>query len=575
MKMSIGMKIGAGYLLALLTLIIIGGVSYQVVKQLIENDNMVTHTYKVIDQLNNIIGGLVDAETGERGYTIIGEDKYLEPYNKGLPLVENAYNEVKKLTEDNPKQQKNCNELRPLIDNKINYMKELISVRKKQGFEPAKAMINSGKGKEYMDAIRVKIAEMENIENSLLKTRSDESAASARTVTNFIIGGIISAIIILSIVGFFITGSIANPLKKLTGNATQISTGDLDIVIPATNRKDEVGALNQAFTQMINYLSNMATISQAVADGDLTAKVSSVSKKDILGNAFVRMVDSLRRQTNELLTGVTLLVSAASEISATAAQLASSATETASSVSQTTTTVEEVKQTSRVAIDKAKEVAESAKRTEQVSQNGEQAVSATIAGIQQIREQMIHIAESIMSLSEQSKAIGEIISSVDDLAEQSNLLAVNAAIEAAKAGDQGKGFAVVAREVKSLAEQSRQATRQVRTILNDIQKATGAAVMATEQGNKAVEAGVIQSGKVSESLQLLSSSISESTQMAMQIIVSSQQQFAGVDQVTSAMESIKEATRQNVDGARQLEESAHNLNDLGQRLKELVDQYRV
>ena len=271
MKMSIGMKIGAGYILALMTLIIIGSVSYQGVKQLIKNDNMVTHTYKVIDHLNNIVGGLVDAETGERGYTIVGEDKYLEPYNKGLPIVENAYNEVKKLTEDNPKQQKNCNELRPLIDNKMDYMNEVISVRKKQGFESAKVLINSGKGKEYMDAVRVKIAEMENVESSLLKNRCDESVASARTVTNFIIGGIVSAIIILSIVGFFITGSIANPLKKLTGNAQQISIGNLDIVIPATSRKDEVGALNQAFIQMINYLGNMATVSQAVADGDLTA----------------------------------------------------------------------------------------------------------------------------------------------------------------------------------------------------------------------------------------------------------------------------------------------------------------
>src|SRR4028119_1286641 len=107
--------------------------------------------------------------------------------------------------------------------------------------------------------------------------------------------------------------------------------------------------------------------------------------------------------------------------------------------------------------------------------------------MQRIREQMEAIGESMMRLSEQSQAIGAIIATVDDLAQQSNLLAVNAAIEAAKAGEQGKGFAVVAQEVKSLADQSKQATTQVRTILNDIQKATGAAVMATEQGSKAVE----------------------------------------------------------------------------------------
>src|SRR4030067_173625 len=111
-----------------------------------------------------------------------------------------------------------------------------------------------------------------------------------------------------------------------------------------------------------------------------------------------------------------------------------------------------------------------------------------------IQEQMESIAQSIVRLSEQGQAIGEIIATVNDLAEQSNMLAVNAAIEAAKAGEQGKGFAVVAQEVKSLAEQSKQATAQVRTILGDIQKATSGAVMATEQGSKAGETGGRLSG---------------------------------------------------------------------------------
>src|SRR2546429_5481422 len=123
--------------------------------------------------------------------------------------------------------------------------------------------------------------------------------------------------------------------------------------------------------------------------------------------------------------------------------------------------------------------------------------------MQGIRGQMSSIAESILSLSAQSQAIGAIIASVDDLAAQSKLLAVNAAIEAAKAGEQGKGFAVVAQEVKSLAEQSKQATVQVRKLLNDIQKATSAAVMATEQGNKAVEAGVKQSTEAGGSIRVL------------------------------------------------------------------------
>jgi len=164
---------------------------------------------------------------------------------------------------------------------------------------------------------------------------------------------------------------------------------------------------------------------------------------------------------------------------------------------------------------------------------------------------------------------------VNDLAEQSNLLAVNAAIEAAKAGEQGKGFAVVAQEVKSLAEQSKQATAQVRAILGDIQKATSGAVMATEQGSKAVEAGVKLSGEVGESIRVLADSIEEAAQAAIQIAASAQQQFVGMDQVALAMRNIQQASVQNVAGTKQTEIAAQNLRELGQKLKQLVDRYQV
>jgi methyl-accepting chemotaxis protein len=188
---------------------------------------------------------------------------------------------------------------------------------------------------------------------------------------------------------------------------------------------------------------------------------------------------------------------------------------------------------------------------------------------------MESIAESIVRLSEQSQSIGEIIATVNDLAEQSNLLAVNAAIEAAKAGEQGKGFAVVAQEVKSLSEQSKQATAQVRTILGDIQRATSAAVLATEQGNKAVQAGVKQTTETGEAIRLLADSIAEAAQAATQIAASSQQQMVGMDQVALAMENIKQASVQNVSGTRQAEVAAQSLHELGQKLQQLAAQYKV
>jgi methyl-accepting chemotaxis protein len=192
-----------------------------------------------------------------------------------------------------------------------------------------------------------------------------------------------------------------------------------------------------------------------------------------------------------------------------------------------------------------------------------------------IKDQMDAIANSIVNLSEQSQAIGQIIATVNDLADQSNLLAVNAAIEAAKAGEQGKGFAVVAQEIKNLAEQSKRATAQIQAILNDIQKATASAVLTTEQGSKAVEAGVQQSIQAGDAILGLTGSVSEAAEAATQIAVSSQQQLVGTDQIVIALESIKQASLQNVEGTRQLESAAWNLNGVGQKLKQLVEQYKV
>lgn len=282
-----------------------------------------------------------------------------------------------------------------------------------------------------------------------------------------------------------------------------------------------------------------------------------------------------RSITRQLRDATATLSSSSAEILATTTQLASGASETATAVSETTATTEEVKQTSQLSGEKSKNVMESAHKASSVANQGKDAVAQTVDAINNIKYQAELVAESIVKLSEQTQAIGEITTSVNDLAEQSNLLAVNAAIEAAKAGEQGKGFAVVAGEIKSLAEQSKQATAQVRLILTDIQKSTSAAVMATEQANKAVDAGVKQAAVAGESIRNLADTVMEASQAATQVAVSSQQQLVGIDQISNAMENIKQATQQNVAGAKQAEKAAQDLNELGKKLKAMIEESKV
>jgi len=369
--------------------------------------------------------------------------------------------------------------------------------------------------------------------------------------------------------------TIAQPLNEITKIATRISEGDLNIELSVVERKDEVGILLLTFSKMVDVLKRMANSAQQIASGDLTGSIVPQSEKDLLGNAFLQMLTNLRRIMKDILESVNLLASSSSEILAATTQVASGAAETASAITETTTTVEEVRQAAQLSSQKAGRVSENAQQISQVTQAGQKAVDETISGMHEIQNQMESVANTIVRLSEQSQQIGGIIASVTDVADQSNLLAVNAAIEAAKAGEQGKGFAVVAQEIKSLAQQSKQATIQVRNILSDIQKATSAAVMATEQTSKAVEIGVKQSTQAGEAIKNLAESSGKAVDATTQIVASSQQQVVGMDQIGLAMNNINQAGTENAASMVQAEKAAKGLNELGQKLKLLVEQYKV
>jgi len=285
-----------------------------------------------------------------------------------------------------------------------------------------------------------------------------------------------------------------------------------------------------------------------------------------------RLEEKLYNQMTEVTNGVRSLASSVNKIMGSMAQLLAATTQTATTVTETATTIEEVKQTAHVSSQKAQEVAASAQMAVQVAQAGEQVVEQARTGLARAQEQIRSIADSVLQLGEQTQAISEIITSVNELAEQSNLLAVNAAIEAASAGEHGKGFAVVAREVKRLAEQSKQATAQVRALLNDIKRASTAAVLVTEQGAKTVEAGVHQSLEAGESIRTLTRGIVEASHAVTQISVSSQQQLVGIDQVATAITNIRSASVQHAAGIRQVEEAVRNLQQVGQSLQLLAEQ---
>ncbi len=255
--------------------------------------------------------------------------------------------------------------------------------------------------------------------------------------------------------------------------------------------------------------------------------------------------------------------------------LSVNATQTAAAVTQTTTIVEEVRQTVEISSNKAKTVSTDARNVLHTSELGQKAANDVRVGMQAIKEHMESLTQTVLTLRNQTKQVGEIIATVDDIAQQSNLLAVNAAIEAARAGEQGKGFAVVAQAIKSLADQSKKATSNVRSILNEIVEATASATMKTEHGSKVVKDGEGFATQASSAMVALAESIDRSSQAAIQIEASSQQQLQGVHQVLEAMKSVEEASNDNQKGAEELEQAVVRLNELGQELKNLTEELGV
>jgi methyl-accepting chemotaxis protein len=277
-----------------------------------------------------------------------------------------------------------------------------------------------------------------------------------------------------------------------------------------------------------------------------------------------------RSVTRPLRESTSVLATSSAEILAATSEQASGANESMAAVAQTAATVDQVAQTTEQAAQRARSVAEGAQRASEISRNGRAAVDNSIEVMGRVVDQVESMRAGIRALGDQAELIRGITSTVDDIAERSNLLALNAAIEAARAGEEGRGFAVVAGEIRSLAEQSKRATVEVRNIVGDIQRAAASAATVAEEGSRQAsesQRAVIQAG---ETIRQLGETMGEASQAAAQIAASAGQQATGMAQIRQAMRNIREVTQQNLVATQQTERAARDLTLIGGTLLELV-----
>ncbi|GGE41553.1 hypothetical protein GCM10007276_18660 [Agaricicola taiwanensis] len=328
---------------------------------------------------------------------------------------------------------------------------------------------------------------------------------------------------------------------------------------------------------IVGPLGQFVTFVERVGRGELTGDKAISSKDEIglLGGHLNTMVDGLRQLAKQSRDATENLNAAAAEIRASTQEQAASVEEQLAAVQETAATVDEITHSGAQIGKRAQEVIVSAQSTVQTSAVGLKAVEETTRAMDAIREQAEAVAENIVALSEKTQAIGEIITAVNDISERSHLLALNAAIEAAAAGESGRSFAVVAAEMKMLADQAKDGTAQVRSILGDIQRGINSSVMLTEEAVKRVTAGKERSDQTQKTIEEITSRIQESVETFQQIVASTNQQQLGIEQVMGALQNIRQASQQTAAGTRQLDTAAGNLASLSQHLIGITDRYRI
>jgi methyl-accepting chemotaxis protein len=335
--------------------------------------------------------------------------------------------------------------------------------------------------------------------------------------------------------------------------------------------------VNLLLDRVIAPIKEGANVLTEMAKGDLTSRVRSDYNGDhrLIKDSINQVAENLEKALIEVQGAVQATSSASSGISNSTELMAAGAEEQTSQASEVSRAIEQMAKSIEENSNNAQETAGVANSARKAAETGGQVVSDTVAGMRKIAEVVGRGARTVKELGKSSDEIGEIITVIDDIADQTNLLALNAAIEAARAGEQGRGFAVVADEVRKLAERTTKATKEIATMIKKIQHETAGAVVSMEEGTQHIDAGITLADKAGQSLTEIVGVSKKVTDMVMQIAGSSEEQSSAAEQIARNAEAIAEVTNQNASATQQVAQAAEDLKQLTENLGLLVSRFKL
>jgi len=534
-KLSLRMKLGGGFGILLILLVATGFVAYNAVGQLADISNRVDEIMLKKDMASQIEAAIEKQTTGVRGFLLAGKEDLLKHDEEGKQEFSDNMDRLGKiLTTEEGKRlhaeiQRSYNEFRNFADREV-------ELRRAGKLKDAEAVMMAPQTMEVRAQLRKNLADLIALESKLKEQLTGEQSAIESHARSLVLMLALTGIAVGLLVGILVTRSITAAIARMLGLIQEIAANNLAVEDMSITSQDEIGRA---------------------------------------GTALNRMKNNLREMIQSIAGTAEHVASASEEISSSATQQAQGAETQKDQTTQVATAMQEMSSTVLQVSDNSNKAAEASRQAADTARHGGGIVEDTLCKMRAIAESVRGTAQKMEELGKSSDQIGRIIGVIDDIADQTNLLALNAAIEAARAGEQGRGFAVVADEVRKLAERTTTATKEIAQMIKNIQDETKTAVTAMEAGNRQVEEGVKSTAQAGDALKEIIRMAEQVGEMITHIATAATEQSSASEQVNGNMDQIARLIKESAVGAQQSAKACQDLSGLALDLQKMVGSFRL